>query len=178
MIDAGEDVVGELSLRTLLMLITTIIPTLCESGRRDALLRAVESVHQASVHPVRILIIVNGQRFDPDLVDLLQSRKDVEVIQIAEGSLTKAHLAGRQNISTEYFSFLDDDDEYLAGALDTRLALMCNNCAADVVVTNGYSNQAGNDRLTYSRFANISANPLYELFQENWLHSCNHLFRS
>lgn len=123
------------------MFITTIIPTLCEGVRRNALLRAIESVHQASEQATKILIVVNGQRFDQSLLNLLKSRNDIEVLQITEGSLTKAHLIGRKHVSTEYFSFLDDDDEYLVGALDIRLALFLNDCTLDVVVTNGFQTE-------------------------------------
>ncbi|MDB5934852.1 MAG: hypothetical protein JWQ01_2196 [Massilia sp.] len=158
------------------MSITTIIATLCDAFRRDFLLRAIESIHQASERPVRILIVVNGQRFDKDLLAVLKERSDVEVVQITEGSLTKAHIAGRRLVDTEFFSFLDDDDEYLPGALDVRVGLMGND--NDVVVTNGFACRAGQDRLMYTRMANVDAQPLNELFHENWLNSGNHLFRT
>lgn len=160
------------------MLVTVIIPTLCEGQRRVALLRAIDSIHAASEGPVKILVVVNGQRFDPDLLNLLLSRTDLQVTQIAEGSLTQAHLVGRRQVDTEFFAFLDDDDEYLPGGLDARLERMQADPHADLLVTNGFSNRAGQDRLTYSRMDLVSANPLTELFEENWLHNCNHLFRS
>lgn len=160
------------------MRVTVIIPTLCEKSRSQALLRAIESIHNASEEKVRLLIVVNGQRFDPELLECLKGRDDLDVIQIAEGSLTAAHLIGRQAVSTEFFSFLDDDDEYMPMALDVRLSLFGNNPDLDVVVTNGFSCGGGGERLTYSRLSLIGDNPLYELFQENWLHNCNHLFRS
>jgi glycosyltransferase involved in cell wall biosynthesis len=157
------------------MSITTIIATLCDVFRRDSLLRAIESIQQASIEPVRILIVVNGQRFDKDLLAMLKERNDVEVVQVFEGSLTKAHIAGRKLVDTEFFSFLDDDDEYLPGALDARISMIE---AADVAVTNGFARSAGQDRLMYARMANVSAQPLKELFHENWLNSGNHLFRT
>ncbi len=160
------------------MRITTIIPTLCQTERGDAIVRAIESIHRACDCPIRILIVVNGQRFDKHLLQALLMRKDVEVIQIEEGSLIKAHLIGRRAVTTDYFSFLDDDDEYLAGALDRRLKVLQENPNIDVVVTNGYSSMAGQDHLMYSRLPQVESNPLGELFNENWLHNCNHLFRS
>jgi len=159
------------------MNITIIIPTLCENSRKNFILRAIESI-KVSEQSVRILVVVNGQRFDSNLLETLKARSDIDVVQIAEGSLTKAHLIGRQHVSSEYFSFLDDDDEYLPGALDIRLDYLQRNGAADLVVTNGFSSKNGNDQLTYSRMLNVNDHPLYELFQENWLHNCNHLFRS
>ena len=160
------------------MKFTTIIPTLCQIERREAILRAVESIHRASVSPVKILLVVNGQRFDPRLLASMRLRKDIEIIQISEGSLIKAHLVGRQAVVTEYFSFLDDDDEYLPGALDIRLSVLEKNPRADLVVTNGYSFAAGSDRILYANLAKVESNPLMELLSENWLHNCNHLFRT
>lgn len=160
------------------MKITTIIPTLCQAERRAAIARAIESIHLASDDPVQILIVVNGQLFDQHLLEILKLRKDVEILQIEEGSLIQAHLFGRQAVTTEYFSFLDDDDEYLVGALDVRLKILKENPGADLTVTNGYSYSSSKDRTLYSRMSMVEANPLVELFNENWLHNCNHLFRS
>lgn len=160
------------------MQITTIIPTLCLAERGGSLARAIESVHRASHGTIKVLVVVNGQRFDQRLLEALQMRKDVEVLQIAEGSLIKAHLVGRRGVRTEYFSFLDDDDEYLAGALDLRLKVLQANPCIDVVISNGYLFAAGKDRIAYSRTPCVESNPLLELFNENWLHNCNHLFRS
>lgn len=158
--------------------ITAIIPTLCEGVRRDLLLRSIESIHLASELSIRILVVVNGQRFDSRLLDILKARDDIEILQISEGSQTKAQLVGRQQVSTEYFCFLDDDDEYLAGALDIRLSLLQQDHTADLVVTNGFSSRDGCDHQTYSHLSRVNDQPLNELFRENWLHNCNHLFRS
>ncbi|MBU6995347.1 glycosyltransferase family 2 protein [Ferrovum myxofaciens] len=159
------------------MSITVIIPTLCESSRRNLLLRAIESI-QVQEQSVQILVVVNGQRFDSNLLETLKARSDIDVLQIFEGSSPKAQLIGRRHVSSEYFSFLDDDDEYLPGALDIRLSLLQQDITADLVVTNGFSSKNGNDRLTYSHMSNVKNYPLKALFQENWLASCNHLFRS
>jgi glycosyltransferase involved in cell wall biosynthesis len=159
-------------------MITTIIPTLCEAARKEALLRAIRSIHEASSFPVRVLVVVNGQRFDPALVHLLKARDDLEVIQVAEGSQTNAQLVGRREVRSHYFSFLDDDDEYLPGALDTRRVMLERDELAAVAVTNGHAVRGGTDHVLYSRMSLVTQNPLAEIFHENWLHNCNHLFRS
>jgi glycosyltransferase involved in cell wall biosynthesis len=159
------------------MKVTIIIPTLCETARRAQLLRAIASIHAASADPVTILVVVNGQRFEKDLVEQLRARDDVRVIQVAEGSQTNAQLVGRRAVETEFFAFLDDDDEYLPGALDLRVAMLTGNTAA-LAVTNGYWCSKGVDHLLYSRMSKVAANPLIELFHENWLNNCNHLYRS
>jgi glycosyltransferase involved in cell wall biosynthesis len=159
------------------MTVTIIIPTLCEPARRAQLLRAISSIHAASVDPVSILVVVNGQRFEKSLVDGLRARDDVRVMQVAESSQTNAQLVGRKTVETDYFAFLDDDDEYLPGALDRRVAMLAGNSAA-VAVTNGYWCSSGVDHLLYSRMSKVANDPLNELFHENWLNNCNHLYRS
>jgi glycosyltransferase involved in cell wall biosynthesis len=159
------------------MNVTVIIPTLCEPARRFQLIRAISSIYSASTDPVRILVVVNGQRFEQRLVDELRARDDIEVIQVAEGSQTNAQLIGRRAVTTEFFAFLDDDDEYLTGALDKRVGMLTGNSAA-VAVTNGYWCSKGVDQLLYSRMEKVAGDPLNELFHENWLNNCNHLYRS
>lgn len=160
------------------MRMTVIIPTLCELARQQSLLAAIESVHRAASAPVTVLVVVNGNRFDMHLLAALRQREDVEVVQIEAASLTQAHIAGRARVASKYFAFLDDDDAFLPGALDTRAAIMEADDSVDLVVSGGYQCRQGSDRLTYSRLAKVNAAPLFELFQENWLSSCNSLFRA
>lgn len=157
---------------------TVIIPTLCEAVRQQSLLSAINSAFRASKAPIKILIVVNGNRFGENLLIQLQHRSDVEVIKIEEASLTAAHIVGRKNVNTEFFSFLDDDDEYLEGALDQRIEILDSDQSRDLVVTNGFNRKLATDKLTYSRLGNVGTNPLFELFEENWLSSCNSLFRT
>jgi glycosyltransferase involved in cell wall biosynthesis len=158
--------------------VTAIIPTLCESIRSVALLRAINSIQHASAFPIRILVVVNGNRFDRELLGALIRRADIKVLQTAEGSLPLAHLIGRNAVSTAYFAFLDDDDEFLPGAIDLRVSMLDDHPDADLAVTNGYIRRNGKDEVLYSRMRFVSHDPLRELFEENWLHNCNSLFRS
>lgn len=158
--------------------VTTIIPTLCEFSRKQSILRAIESIKTSSINPIRILILVNGQRYDKTLLGDLHERDDLDVIQIQEGSLTLAHSVGRRNVATEFFSFLDDDDEYLPEATDRRLVIIDSDSQIDLVVSNGFINTNGLDSVLYSRMQNVPHDPLHELFRENWLHNCNALFRT
>jgi hypothetical protein len=157
--------------------ITVVIPTLCESVRKTALLNAIESVHASSVSLIRVLLVVNGQRFDSDLLRELQGRTDIEVLQLDEGSLIKAHLEGRRAIGTEFFAYLDDDDVFLPGAMDTRLEVI-QSTQCDLVVTSGFFNAQGAVRISLARMDKVNDDPLLELFHLSWLRSCNHLFRT
>src|SRR5690606_14394 len=119
--------------------ITIIIPTTCERPRLEQLDRAINSIlHQSGVE-AKVLIIVNGNRFDPAAYDSLRSRSDVVVEDREIGSAPKACEYGRSLIQTTYFGFLDDDDELLPNALSVRLGAFSKNPNADVVVTNGYN---------------------------------------
>lgn len=158
--------------------VTIVIPTLCEAKRRGGLERAIESIRGAARSPVRILVVVNGRRFDSDLLGWLRGNENLEVLQLDEGSLTKAQLEGRRRVKTEFFGFLDDDDEYLPEALDLRLEALRNDPSADLVVTNGFRVTVSEKRLVYSRLATAGRNPLRRIFEENWLAAGNHLFRT
>lgn len=158
--------------------LTVIIPTLCESKRAQTLLRAIDSIGASISEPVRIVVVVNGQRFDPGLVAKLRSDARVDVLQLEEGSATAAQRAGRASVTTEFFSFLDDDDEYLPGASDQRLQLMAAHSTAAVAVSAGWLCEDGVDSEMYTRMAYVARDPLAELFEENWLHNCNATFRT
>lgn len=158
--------------------VTVIIPTLCDAKRRHMLDRAIKSIHGASLRSVKILVVVNGQRFDPDAFEQLRSRGDVEVVQLAEASQTLAQLEGRRRVNTELFGFLDDDDEYLPGGLDVRVEAFERHPSADVVVTNGFRATVLGERPIYSHFSAEGKSPMAHLFQENWLASGNHLFKA
>jgi glycosyltransferase involved in cell wall biosynthesis len=158
--------------------ITVIIPTLCEAVRVRALLRAIESIQHSSAKAVRVVVVVNGQRFDPDLLERLKQRRDIGVLQLAEGSQTLAQRAGRASVETEFFSFLDDDDEYLPGAIDDRLALLDAHPDAALAVSNGLICGRRGEAPLFTRMARVPHNPLMELFEENWLHNCNATFRT
>jgi hypothetical protein len=94
------------------------------------------------------------------------------------GSAPLAVLRGRQLVRSEYFSTLDDDDEYLSGATDDKLRMMQANPNFDIVVTDGYRNVAGCDTLMYPYLDEIEKRPLHSLMRFNWLSDGNALYRS
>lgn len=158
--------------------VTTIIPTMAEEKRRHSLLRAIESILAASVNPVQILVVVNGNRRSPEVLGKLRALDNVRIFSLETGSLPLAILAGRREVQTPYFCFLDDDDEYLPHAIDLRLAPMRSNEKLDFVVTNGYRCIDGNDTVCFSGLDHVASSPFEALFKENWLASCGSLFRS
>jgi hypothetical protein len=158
--------------------VTVVIPTLAAAERAHLLARAVDSIRSSSRAPIRIIAVVNGNRSDAAVCAWLKAQPDVRCEFLEVGSAPLAQLRGRELVETPYFSFLDDDDEYLAGATDLKLARLDENPQAALVVTNGYSVHDGRESLLYSSLEEVTRDPLVALFHENWLHNCNALFRS
>jgi len=97
---------------------------------------------------------------------------------IPEASLPLAFLKGINSVQTPYFGFLDDDDEYLPRALATRIEALEQHPEWDIVLTNGFKCINGVDSPALIRLNHVSANPLGELFRENWIGSCTGLLRT
>lgn len=156
---------------------TIVVPSTCEASRAGMLERALRSLEAQRVPP-RVLVVANGPGVDPALADSLARRPGVDVARLETGSLPAALRHGRSRVTTPFFGFLDDDDEYLAGAIDLRLAPMLADPTVDAVATNGYTNVAGVDRVRHEHPDRAAADPLRALVGENWLASCGGLYRS
>lgn len=158
--------------------LSVIIPTMASAERAIQLRRAIASVRASSAAPVRIIVVVNGARRDPALCGWLDAQEDVRRESVAAASAPGAVLHGRLLVDTEFFSTLDDDDEYLPGASDAKIALLRADPGADLLVTNAYLCRAGAARLCHRRLAEVRADPLACLMRFNWLSSGNALYRT
>jgi hypothetical protein len=157
---------------------TTIIATLARAERAPSLRRAIASVLDTNASMPTVIVVVNGAVFDPQLVLELENRQDVRVLRVAQPSLANAILEGRAAVQTAFFGFLDDDDEYLPSAIDLRLKKFADNPDADFVVTNGFRRSGGRQTKAAQFLGSVEMDPLASLFRENWLASCNCLFRT
>lgn len=158
--------------------ITVIIPTTCESGRRDQLLRAIDSIQrQEGVEP-QVLLAVNGSRFDQDLLESLRQRQDLVVAYQEAGSAPKACAYARSLVSTGYFSFLDDDDALLPQSLAIRVEPMEADSTIDLSVGNGYNEFDGKREMRVKHASSVNNDPLGSMIDGNWLTSCGGVFRS
>ena len=158
--------------------ITAIIPTLCEAVRHDSLLRAIDSLLGQTVVPAKIIIVVNGDLFDHILLEELQRRPDLEVCYRPEANVGGARYAALDRVDTEFFCFLDDDDEYLPDALSIRLAAITGESGIDVVVSNGYRILDGEEILVCANMLAIERDPIGSLVRYAWLTSCAGLYRT
>ena len=157
--------------------ITIIIPTSCTAIRADSLRRAIASIQEAGPGLTVILIAANGPHIDPALAAELSERPDLDFIRFEEGSSPKTLSLAVPLVNTDYFGFLDDDDELLPNSLQQRLATLHHHSDADIVLSNGYLRKQGEDILYLQHLEKVPLNPLATFFIENWLPSCGALFR-
>lgn len=158
--------------------ISVIIPTLAEARRAESLLRAIGTVRaQEDISAVPI-VVVNGQRFDSSLVQRLQQMNSIQLHLEPRGGLVNALVVGRRLVETPYFSFLDDDDEYLPHALRTRLDAMLADDRVDAVVSNGFRLEGPVRTASAANIADARKDPFVALLDNNWLTSCGGLYRT
>ncbi len=163
---------------TALTKVSVIIPTTCQKERSKLLQRANESIVTQTGVVVDAIVVVNGNRYDPDLLTTLTADTRIRVIQIAEGNVSIARHVGVLSANGRFFCFLDDDDEYLSNALISRVGIFTENKAADVVVTNGFEHVDGEDSPLVAREDEdyIRKNPELGFFRRNWFASPASLF--
>lgn len=161
-----------------LAMITVIIPTLAEKARKHSLMRAISSIKMQQEVASEVIILVNGNRFDAALLSTLENRIDIRVIRIETASLVAAIYAGRAAVRTDFFSFLDDDDEYLPGSLKHRLDILKANAACVMIISSGYRETGGKRTASAANIDLALADPYGELAKNNWMTSCGGVYRS
>jgi glycosyltransferase involved in cell wall biosynthesis len=154
-----------------------IIPTVCSNDRANLLLNAISSIKEACSASAKIIVAANGANVDTKLALELKNRADLNYVYFEEGSLPKTISLAVDLIDTEYFCFLDDDDEFLPNGLLCRMAILESNPEIDLVISNGYRCVSGIDSQCLQHLDTVSNDPLKALFDENWLPSCGALFR-
>ena len=158
--------------------VTVIIATLGDERRAQTIWRAIDSVRRSGV-AANVIVVVNGNRFSQPLVQALREAPGVQCEQLAIGSLPLALKHGRSLVTTEFFAFLDDDDEVLEDALQVRLHALRADSGLAFVATNGFwrLENGWEPRVTLTA-AQIETDPLQSLLIENWMTSASGLYRS
>lgn len=160
-------------------IVDVIIPTTCDAARAQSLLRAVDSLLDQRGAVARPVIVANGPRVEPRLMERLATLPRVRVLRQEEGSLPRAIHTGRVAVRAPFFAFLDDDDAYMPDALAQRLERLQAADQPDAVASNGYSVRPdGGRRLLFAAMAPFAADPLATLADTNWLSSCGGLYRT
>jgi Glycosyl transferase family 2 len=158
--------------------VTAIIPTTCRTQRASSLNQAIDSLLRQEGANVTVLVVVNGDKFDPELVRTLTARTDIQICWQENPGLPLALRTGREQVYTEFFCFLDDDDLYAPGALRARLAPMLVDSTVDAVVSNGYRHVLGVDSPVVRDIEAVRDDPVGQLMAGNWLTSCGGLYRT
>jgi glycosyltransferase involved in cell wall biosynthesis len=161
--------------------VTVFIASTVEQKRAASLKHAIESVlAQESTADITLCVIVNGNRFSPDLVSALNAREDIDVIQLEIGSYPATLAHARHVVSTEYFCFVDDDDELTPGSIEQRILPFMEDENVDVVVGNGLRSPGERVMLDADKIERANQRPLNALFEKggNWLASCSGLFKT
>lgn len=159
-------------------LMTIIIPTACTTVRAVTLRLAITSIQAAGSGLAKIIVAANGPHIDNSLATELRGRDDIRYLSFEAGSAPKALAAAVPLVDTEYYGFLDDDDELLPGSLTHRLSVFMSNPNCDVLLSNGYIHKKGTDTLYLQHLDAVPHKPLDTFFMENWLPSCGALFRA
>lgn len=155
--------------------VTVIIPTTCDVRREASIFRALNSVQMQVGPTIDLVIVVNGANVDEGLY-LRLCKTGARILRLAEGNVSKARFAGVQSINGEFFSFLDDDDEFLDDAMAYRLSLFSE--GIDCVVTNGWEHDAQDQRLVRPEVARLAnRDPAHAFLVQNWFASPGSMFR-
>ena len=104
--------------------VSVIIPTACAPERVSLLKRAIQSALTQEEVSIELIVVVNGSIFDQKYLSTLQKDKRLTVVKIEKSGLPTACYQGRKSVTSDYFSFLDDDDEYLPYAIRDRLTIL------------------------------------------------------
>lgn len=158
--------------------VTCIIATTCTTKRRETIFRALESLYTQQEESVIPLIVVNGAQVDPSLRRALSAERRIIVEQRQDPGYSAALHHGRGLVSTEFFSFLDDDDVYLENAISDRVRRLEGDASLDAIVSNGYEVNAGQKCLVWTSSREMARSPLQTLLTRNWLLPCSGMYRT
>lgn len=150
--------------------ITVIIPTICDERRGETIWRAIESAGSRAGASTRVLVVINGKRFSEKLLSQLRATEGVDCATIEAGSLPLAIQHGRGLVATDFFAFLDDDDEFLENGLRMRLDVLQRDPRAAFVISNGFVTSPQGDLLIVPLKSDaIEADPFGTLITYNWM---------
>ena len=158
--------------------ISVILPTTATAARLQSLNRAIESVLSQQDVTVDLIVVANGPRCDPEILDSLAKRLDVRLVYTEEGSYPAALRRGRDLVEAPFFAEIDDDDELLPMALATRLHHLELDSSIDVVVTNGILRRGGQEMVGIRDIDSCRTDPLRRLMDDMWLVPCAALYRT
>ena len=150
--------------------VTVIIPTVADDRRGETIWRAIESAGSRSGASTRVIVVVNGNRFSETLLAQLRAAAGIECASIETGSLPLAIRHGRGMVTSDFFAFLDDDDEFLENGLRMRLDVLRGEPGAAFVISNGWVKGPGGDEAAVPLTSRaIESDPFGSMLVHNWV---------
>lgn len=149
--------------------VTVIVPTKALAARTAVIQRALDSIRsQQGVRTVAV-IVVNGSEKDPSLVDMLKSSSSVQMIETSDAGIPNALRIGRDAVTTEWFTSLDDDDLILPDGLTARVEALQANDGCNTVITNSLRRHGDQEEIDVPDMTKVEHAPLDYLGKRNWL---------
>jgi len=159
--------------------VTVVIRTTGETERIPLLRRSIASALSQADVAVNLVVVANGGSFDADFFRRAEHDKRISVFYIEKRDGAVATAVGRSLVSGSFFSFIDDDDEFLPNALRSRIAYLIEDPTLDCLATNGYYFTQGTRRHVFPdvrMFHDDYVLPL--LCGKNWMASNGATFRT
>lgn len=160
--------------------VCAIVRSTGDRTRVELLERAVTSILTQTGIDVECIVVFNGSDFDDGLLKWTQAQRHTRTFVLDRADKALATLMGRALASGDFFCFLDDDDEYLPGALAFRANYLAERPLLDCVATNGYYVSERRVRPVFAKAERFAREGYVEslLHSRNWLASCGGMFRS
>ena len=129
---------------------------------------------------VDTIVVFNGTALDERTVQWAQCQPRTRCVILNGPDVAGATFLGRLLVRSEFFTYLDDDDELLANAILCRIKRMREDPSLDCVATNGvYCTKDGVKPLFEQTHVYEQLGLRESLVRsKNWLHSCGGLFRT
>ncbi|HJR14637.1 MAG TPA: glycosyltransferase family A protein [Rhodanobacteraceae bacterium] len=162
----------------MMLSLDVVVRTLADAQRSELLFRALDSIQNQQGISARPIVVVNGQMFDPATLAALQERPGILLHQEQQASMRVARAAGRNLVTAPFFSYLDDDDEVIAGSLLEPLRWLDSHPDCDVLINNGYFVRDGGVLSESTHLANHVDRPAMGLLNECWLSPGACIFRT
>lgn len=157
--------------------ITVIICTLGTKERENQLFRSIESILSQDHVCAKPLVVLNGNKYSKAVYRRLTNNKNITLLKTEVAGLKTSRILGRKNVDSDYFCFLDDDDEILPDALKTRLDPFLEDSTIDVVSTNGLRQDRGIKRKIHEKMPTHD-DLAFSALTKIWLNSASALFKT
>jgi glycosyltransferase involved in cell wall biosynthesis len=141
--------------------------------------RAVDSVLSQADVDVELIVVLNGDSYAPEVIAWLRAEPRIICAMLPGPDKPRATALGRSLVTRDFFSYLDDDDEYLPGGLARRAAFLAENPQLDCVATNGEYVVRGMTRPMLRKTDTFARDYIDSLLDgRNWMASCGATFRT